>query len=169
MKSKLKLIGAALLALALVPAAVLAFHIHVNPAVLASLGVALGGAVTVTYESFQHTGAYGGGFTGGSSTAPTAIQAQQISMMSILVNFTDADTVFTLTHNWGLSAAQAAALLPIINWQAVNYPQALGTQKAPAIAFTFGNTNAITATKIADTGSGCTIAVYLRRPHSLGF
>lgn len=169
MTKKLKLIGAALVALALLPAAVLLFHISLTPATLFGIGFGLAGTVTVTYESFQHTGAFGGGFTGGSATAPTAAQAKQISAMSILVNFTDTDTVFSLTHNWGLSAAQAAALLPQIIWDAVNFPQALGTQVVPALAFTFGDTNVIGVTKLADTGSGCTIVVYLRRPHSLGF
>lgn len=169
MTKKLKLIGAALVALALLPAAVLLFHIQLHPATLLGLGFGMAGVVTVTYESFQHTGAFGGGFTGGSAVAPTAIQAKQISAMSVLVEFTDTDTVFSLTHNWGLSAAQAAALLPQIIWQPVLLPEALGTQIMPALAFTFADTNVIGVTKLADTGSGATIVVWLRRPHSLGF
>lgn len=170
MNSKRKQFGWVLIALALliVPAAVILLHVDLLTVSMLTLGVA--GTVTFTYESFQHTGAYGDLFTGGSATAPTAAQAQSISLMTAKVGFTDTDTTFTFTHNWGLSAAQAAALLPLIQWNIIADQQALGTAVVPNIAWDVEtDTNVITATKLADTGSGCTISVAIRRPHSLGF
>ena len=168
MTKRLKFIGAALLALAILPAAVLLFHVHLTPAMLISAGLGLAGTVTFTYESFQHTGAFGGGFTGGSAVAPTAAQAQQISAMTALVGFTDTDTTFVFTHNWGLSSAQAAALYPEVLITVV-------TQQAGTIAVNpvlgvnvTSNTNLVTFTKTQATGSGATVAITLRRPHSLG-
>ena len=168
MTKRLKFIGAALLALAILPAAVLLFHVHLTPAMLISAGLGLAGTVTFTYESFQHTGAFGGGFTGGSAVAPTAAQAQQISAMTALVGFTDTDTTFVFTHNWGLSSAQAAALYPEVLITVV-------TQQAGTIAVNpvlgvnvTSNTNLVTFTKTPATGSGATVAITLRRPHSLG-
>jgi hypothetical protein len=169
MTKKLKMIGAALVALALLPAAVLLFHIQLTPAMLLGLGFGLAGTVTFTYESFQHSGSFGGGFTGGSAVAPTAAQAQQVNAMSALVSFTDTDTTFTFTHNWGLSAAQAAALLPQVIINPVSGVQALGTAVAPVIAVNVtSNTNAVTFTKLQATGSGMTVSIWLRRAHTIG-
>ena len=170
MKNKLK-IGAVLLALALLPAAV--FLIHASPATIVSMVVGLGmiaaGTVTFTYESFQHSGAFGGGFTGGSTTAPTAAQAAQISAMSALVGFTDTDTTWTFTHNWGLSAAQAAALLPQVIINPVSGVQAVATAVAPVIAVNVtSSTNVVTFTKLQATGSGMTVSIWLRRAQSIG-
>lgn len=170
MKNKLK-IGAVLLALALtLPATAFLIHLHaVTLATLFTMGLGLAGTVTFTYESFQHTGAFGGGFTGGSNTAPTAAQAAEISTMTALVGFTDTDTTWTFTHNWGLSAAQAAALFPTVIINPVSGQQAVGTAVAPIIAVNVtSNTNLATFTKVAATGSGQTVSITLRRPHSIG-
>lgn len=171
MTKKLK-IGAALLALALLPVA--GFLIHpVSVAHLVSLGLLIGGTVTFTYESFQHSGSFGGGFTGGSAVAPTAAQAQQVQAMSALVGFTDTDTTWTFTHNWGLSAAQAAALLPQVimeitaGWN--GNALVFGTAVNPVIAVNVtSNTNVVTFTKLQATGSGCTMSIWLRRAHTIG-
>lgn len=164
---KLK-IGAALLALAILPAAVLLFHLNIQTVCMLLAGA--GAAVTFTYDSFEHTSAYGGNFTGGSAVAPTAAQAQQISRQSASVSFTDADTTWVFTHNWGLSAAQAAAHLPDVLINIISGQQAVGTAKAPNIAVNVtSDTNKVTFTKVADTGSGCTVSIVLRRVHSLGF
>jgi len=169
MNTKLKWIGAALLALALMPAAVMLFHVPLSPAILLSLGLGMAGTVTFTYESFQHSGSFGGGFTGGSSTAPTAAQASQVNAMSALVGFTDTDTTWTFTHNWGLSAAQAAALLPQVIINPVSGAQAVGTAVAPIIQVNVtSNTNVVTFTKQQATGSGMTVSIWLRRAHTIG-
>lgn len=167
MKTKWK-IGAALLALAILPAA--AFLFHVSGATLCNLSIlGLAGAVVFTYDSFQHTGAFGGGFTGGDATAPTATQAKQIERQSGTVSFTDADTTWVFTHNWGLSAAQAAAHLPDVIVNMIAGQQALGTAVVPNIAVDVtSDTNVVTFNKLADTGSGCTLSITLRRAHSIG-
>ena len=171
-KQKLKFFGAALLALAILPAAVMLFHhfhSHLTASVLTGLLFGLAGTVTFTYESFQHTGAFGGGFAGGSSVAPTAAQAQQISAMTALVGFTDTDTTWVFTHNWGLTAAQAASLYPEVIINIVGSLQAVATGVAPVISVNVtSNTNLITFTKLQATGSGNTVAITIRRPHSIG-
>lgn len=166
MTKKLKLIGAALLALAILPAAALLFNLHVSPAVLVSLGMGMVGVVTVTYESFQ-TGQYGGGYAGG-ATAPTQAQAAQMNSVQALVNFTDTDTTFTLTHNFNLSTAQVAALLPLVTMNIVSSVQAIAVAVAPVVAVAVG-ANTVTFTKLQATGSGLTIAVAIRKPSGFGF
>lgn len=166
---KLK-IGAALLALAILPAAVFAFHIPLVHAVTLFSAIGALGTVTFTYESFQHSGAFGGGFTGGSATAPSAAQAQQVATMTALVGFTDTDTTWTFTHNWGLSAAEAAALFPTVIVNPVSGVQAVATAVAPVIAVNVtSSTNVVTFTKLQATGSGMVVSITLRRPHSTGW
>jgi|SRR5208282_1931255 len=167
MTKRLKFLGAALLALAILPAALMLFHMP--PAMLISLGLGVAGTVTFTYESFQHSGSFGGGFTGGSNVAPTAGQAQQVQAMSALVGFTDTDTTWTFTHNWGLSAAQAAALLPQVIINIAGTLQAVAVGVAPIISVNVtGNTNAVVFTKQQATGSGSTVSIWLRRAHTIG-
>lgn len=159
-------IGAVLFALALVPAAV---FLRLDLATISSLGLLAGAAVVFTYDSFQHSGNFGGGFTGGSAVAPTAAQAQTIPRMSASVSFTDADTTWVFTHNWGLSAAQAAAHLPDVLINIISGQQAVGTARAPNIAVNVtSSTNIVTFTKVADTGSGCTVSIALHRANSIG-
>ena len=167
MNKRLK-IGAALLALAILPAAVFCLHISVvSLALLVTGGL---GTVVFTYDSFQHTGSFGGGFTGGSGVAPTAAQAKQINRQSASVSMTDADTTWVFTHNWGLSAAQAAAHLPEVLLNIIAGQQAVGTAHVPNIAVNVtSDTNVVTFTKVADTGSGCTLSIALRRPFSASF
>lgn len=169
---KKKLIGAVLIALALciLPVAAILAHlnsVHVLTALL-SCGALAAGTVTFTYESFQ-TGSFGGGFTGGSNVAPTAAQAQQTNAMQALVGFTDTDTTWVFTHNWGLTAAQAAALFPEVIINLVSGQQAVGTAVYPVIAVNVtSNTNLVTFTKVAATGSGQTVSIVLRRPATPG-
>lgn len=167
MKTKWK-IGAVLIALALcmLPVAAILAHLTVFNLTTAALGLCgLAGTVTFTYESFQ-TGSFGGNFTGGSSTAPTAAQAQQVNAMSASVAFTDTDTTWVFTHNWGLSAAQAAALWPQVDMNIIS--NNTGTPVAPVIAVNVtSNTNLVTFTKVQATGSGCTMSIVLRRPASI--
>ena len=164
-----KLIGAGLIALALciLPAAAILAHFSMVHIITASLGCMALGTVTFTYESFQALGSYGGGFTGGSNVAPTAAQAQQVNVMQALVGFTDTDTTWVFTHNWGLSAAQAAALFPEVIINLVSGQQAVGTAAYPQIGVNVtSNTNLVTFTKVQQTGSGQTISIILRRPNS---
>ena len=60
MNTKLKLIGAALVALAILPAAVLLFHVNLSHALMGLVTVA---GTTVTYQSFQAQGNFGGAIT----------------------------------------------------------------------------------------------------------
>jgi len=122
---------------------------------------------TVTYASFQTGNTYGGGYTGG-TTAPTTSQSSQTNIVSALLNFTDTDTTFTLTHDMALTAAQLAALLPLVTWSVVSSVQAVGTAVAPVFAITKAS-NTVTFTKLQATGSGCTIQIDVRRPMTPGY
>ena len=127
---------------------------------LIALGaLALGIARTVT-----QTYAYPG-----SGTVPaTAAQAAGTNFQSAEVNFADADTVATVTHNWGLGTTGAfpntGQFLPqvILVWSSA------GTA-FPALAVSWTNGNTLTLSKgNTSTGSGGTVVVSMRRPHSLG-
>jgi len=161
-------IAAVIVALSIMPAAVFVLHLPVSALLTLSMlaGAGMAGTVTFTYESFQYQGKFGGGFTGGSATAPTAAQAQQTQAMSALVGFTDTDTTFVFTHNWGLSAAEAAALLPQI---IVNPVSGAGASAVYPIlqANVTSNTNLVTFTKVNATGSGMTVSIWLRRAASI--
>ena len=122
---------------------------------------------TVTYASFQTGNTPGAGYTGG-ATAPTASQASGINLVSALLNFTDTDTTFTLTHDMGITTAQLAALLPLVTWSVVSSVQAVGTAVTPVFSITKA-ANTITLTKLQATGSGCTIQIDIRRPGTPGY
>ena len=124
-------------------------------------------AFTATYASFQYGHNFGAGYTGG-STAPTTAQSSAINLVSVLLNFTDTDTVFTLTHDMNLSAAELAALFPLVSWITTGSVQALGTAVAPVLAFTKA-ANTITVTKLQATGSGQTVQIDIRRPGTPGY
>jgi hypothetical protein len=169
MRTKKKL-GAVLIALALciLPVAAILAHFNAVNMVTAFLafGALAGGTVTFTYSSFQ-TGSFGGGFAGGSNVAPTAAQAQQVNAMSALVGFTDTDTTFTFTHNWGLSAADIAALQPYVDINVASGQQAIAVAVVPNLAVSVANANVVVFTKVQATGSGCTVSIVLRRPASI--
>jgi hypothetical protein len=122
---------------------------------------------TATYASFQDGSGYYGGYTGG-STAPTQAQSSTRNLVSALLNFTDTDTTFTLTHNMNLSAAQLAALLPLVTITTVGSVQGVGTAVAPVLTVVKG-ANTITVTKLQATGSGSTVQIDIRRPGTPGY
>jgi hypothetical protein len=124
-------------------------------------------AVTITYSSFaadNPTPQFGTAFTGGGTTPPSALQSAQVNRVNALVAFTDSDVTITVTHNWGLSAAAAAANEPDI----VVYDVALGSSNTQQsnIVWSVSNTNQVVGTKTNIAGSGRTICVTLRRPAS---
>lgn len=169
MTKKLKFLGAALLALAILPAAVMLFHLiphHLTLGAISALSMGVAG-ITITYESFQFGGAFGGGYTGG-ATAPTQAQSAQSPTVVAQVNFTDTDTTFTLTHNFNLSTAAVAALRPLVIISTVGSVQAVGTAVAPIITVVVG-ANTVTFTKQQATGSGSTVSIAILKPQAYGF
>jgi hypothetical protein len=169
MTKKLKFLGAALLALAILPAAVMLLHLTPHNLFESIVWLSTGavGVVTITYESFQFGGAFGGGYTGG-ATAPTQAQSAQSPTVVASVNFTDTDTTFTLTHNFNLSAAAVAALRPLVIITQITSVQALGVGIAPIIAVVVG-ANTVTFTKQQATGSGATVSIAILKPAAYGF
>lgn len=160
-KAKLSALVVVILALAMFPAAVLIAH---HPAVCLSVGLGMLGLVTVTYPSFQTGNGLGGGYLGG-TTAPTPAQSYTQQAMAVAVSFADGDTSATITHNFGVSAAQLAALMPYIQW----YCQQLTTPATGTYAiltFALTNSNVITVSKTSNVGTGGTYVVIVRRPWS---
>lgn len=155
-------LGAALLGVALLPAAVFVFHLSIVTAFM--IAMALGPAVcgvTVTYASFQTGTNYGDGYAGG-TTAPTAIQSRSQPSVAAQVNMADNDTSAVVTHNWGLTAAQLALLEPYVTITM----EVFTTQNVPVAwiyQVTF-NANNIVITKQNATSSGGTARAVIRRP-----
>lgn len=143
-------IGAALVgALGLIA---LALAVHVSfPAAMVGLG-GLGLAGTVAYNYVDP----------GSGTVPaTVTQAQRRNSQTAEIGFADGDTIATFTHNWALATAQNTLDRPwVIAWA-----KNVGTA-APNLTFAL-NTNTVTATKAAASGSANTTVVTLLRPHSI--
>ena len=159
MTKRKAILGAALLALAiLVPAA--AFHL-LSLHALAMIGCGIAGTATVTWASFQDGSGYHGGYTGG-TTAPTAAQAYTVNSQVIQVLFGDADTTAAVTHNFGVTSAQLAAFQPYVSFVA-------GTLTTPSTGtlavLTFGWTsaNVLTVSKTSNTGTGGTYVVTVQR------
>lgn len=162
MTKRLKFIGAALLALAILPAAVMLFHIPLMTLTLAALGTA--GTVTVTYQNLQvNSGggpAPGGGYTGG-TVPPTVVQMIGINSLVALVNYADNDTTITITHDMQITALGLSALQPYIRyyWQAF----AATTNTYPLLTFALTNSNVITINKISNVGTAGTMVVQISR------
>ena len=107
---------------------------------------------------------------GGAGTiAPTAAQAAHINSLAVQVKASaDADTTATIVHNWGLTAAQLAALQPWVLITPLAAAQAAALLSGWAAAWTDGNT--ITLTKATTASSGNTayqIVVTLLKPHTI--
>lgn len=110
-------------------------------------------AVTVTYKVPAGT------------VAPTAQQAFGHSrLVATVIATADADTTITITHNWGLTAAELAAGQPDVS---IALLTAAGVLSAPTVT-TYG-TNTVVLTKSTAVGSGAApaqIQVVLTRPFS---
>lgn len=158
MTKKLKFIGAALVALAILPAAVLLFHASL-PHVLAGLVTIVG--LTVTYQSFQTGQSFGGGYTGG-ATGPTLAQSAQVQAVVAQVTMSDTELTAAITHNLNISAAALAAQQPYVTW----YISTPGTV-VPLISFALTSVNVVTINKSTiTTGTGGVFTVIVRRPYS---
>jgi hypothetical protein len=138
----------------------LACLVHAGPHQFAvwifKYGLVAFGAVTTTYNFFQ------AGILQTGTTAPTLAQAQNEGMLNVQLNWADADTTATLTHNWNYSAAEQTALLPIVDI----FPTQTNTQTT-VVAVTAQGTNSITVGKGANAGSGGTYVIQMLRPNSL--
>lgn len=130
------------------------------------------GVVVTLYSG--RSGIPGGGvLLNGSNTPPTAIQASQLPRLDVLVAFAaDADTVATITHNWGLDASSPTYFDPEIVYRLLLTSGANTGTYLPALTFDVTNTNLILVRKVAGANGNVLTASYLitlRRPVGPGF
>ena len=158
MTKKLKFIGAALVALAILPAAVLLFHASLSHVLMGLLIIA---GTTVTYQSFQAQGNFGGNYTGG-TTGPTLAQSAQVQAVVAQVAMSDTETTAVITHNLAVSTAGLAAQQPFIQYYLLT-PSMI----VRLIPFVLTSANVVTINKTTiTTGTGGTYTVIIRRPYS---
>jgi hypothetical protein len=94
-----------------------------------------------------------------STSAPTRAQAANVQSESATVNFSDADTTATITHNFNSSTAALAALRPWVQLYALS----VGTAY-PALSWALGANTLVITKGNATTGSGGTYNVIIQRP-----
>jgi hypothetical protein len=92
-------------------------------------------------------------------TAPTATQSRPHQQISAVVTGDGAATTFTLTHNWGLTAADLAA-----GWAEVELEYLLAAGYTAAALITSKTANTVVFSCTAFTGAG--LRVRLKRPWS---
>ncbi len=164
MRKSIKRIGAALAVLALCALLPAAFHFSLAVLALALSGLAVG-TITTTYVTFLDGSGSHQGYAGG-TTPPTAAAVATKNTILCTLFAADADTTGTITCNFGLSAAQAAALEPFISWYVAAMTTAASTAP-PQLAFsvtTNTGVTVITVTKGATTNTGGTYVVQIARP-----
>jgi hypothetical protein len=159
----MKFFGAALLALALVLVPALVDPQHMVWALTAASMLGLAGAVTVTYK-----------FPVSGTTPPTAIQSSRIPTVTGLINWLESDTTGLFTHNFGISTGLGFAglqpsllsffpeviITPVLNSGTV-YPNI-------QIDYTTSDGNQLVFFKGSIAGTGGTVLLTVRKPHSIG-
>lgn len=105
------------------------------------------GAVTVTY--FARSGVPGGTvLINGSTTAPTAIQASQIAVLKVIVNFgADSDVQALITHNWGLDKSGPTYFDPQIFLMGLVNSIGVNNSYQASFSMDFTNTNVLKINK----------------------
>jgi hypothetical protein len=106
------------------------------------------------------------GTTPGTTVPPTTASLLNFDSVRGTINFGDADTTATFTHNFGLSTTQLAELFPDVAF----YPAVITTpaETAPTLITVALGTNALTFTKGAGTDTGGVWNVRVLRPHTIG-
>ncbi len=161
-----KFLGVALVALALMTLPALAVTSHSLTAVQSMnllMGVGLIGAVTLTWK-FPISG----------TVPPTAAQASQVPTQTAVVNWLESDTTFLFTHNMNIATAPGfAGIQPSL---ASLFPEVIITPMlnsgtvVPNIQVDYSTStgNVLVFFKGSIAGTGGTLAVTVRRPHSVG-
>ena len=105
------------------------------------------------------------------TTAPTIAQMQNKHALTALVTALDADTVITVTHNWGLANTDfqgspdgPAGLFPLV---IINLESDATTTVKPIFQISLTNTNAVVINKPTTVGTQGTYIVQILRPTSL--
>jgi hypothetical protein len=162
MKTRIAVLVAAILMLGL--GAAFYFHspvIH-DQAIRLALATLpfLFGAVVVNYK-----------YPVASTTAPTFTVMKQHNALTALVTALDADTVITITHNWGLPNTDfqgfpdgPAALFPLV---AIFLESDATTTVEPIFSVSLTNTNAVVINKPTTVGTQGSYIVQILRPTSL--
>lgn len=156
MKTRNAVLVAAILMLGL--GAICYFH---GPTLQAALWMLpLFGAVVVNYK-YPNTG----------TVAPTSTAMQAHNELNAQVTALDADTVITITHNWGLLAKDGqgfpdgpAGLFPAV---IINLDVSTTSTIEPIFTVNLANTNAVVINKPTTVGTQGTYNVVILRPTSM--
>jgi hypothetical protein len=122
----------------------------------------LAGAVTVTYK-----------WPVQSTVAPTAAQMKPLSMVNGNIQWADADTVATITHNFQMATVNLPGTSSLVSEASCGFPvmvfYASASGAAAAILTASATINSITAqvSKTSLVGSGGTIEFSIQRPTTL--
>jgi hypothetical protein len=120
----------------------------------------LAGAVVVNYK-----------YPVASTVAPTSAVMQAHNELNAQVTALDADTVITITHNWGLPSKDGqgfpdgpAGLFPAV---IINLDTSTTSTVAPIFTVNLANTNAVVINKPTTVGTQGTYNVVILRPTSM--
>jgi len=117
------------------------------------------GAVSVTYYIRGN-----GVIVNGSTTAPTATQANNVMKQSAVCVFGIVDDIQALfTHNWGLDISAG----PFFEPEVLVEPISFATTSWPLLTFWRVSSNVLSINRRAGD-IATTVLVTLRRPHSIG-
>ena len=155
MKTRIAVLVAAILMLGLGAALVFVHTAHAV-LILSSLGF-LFGTATLNYK-----------YPLAGTVAPSSTLMQAHNILTAQAIFADADTLVTITHNWGLPATDfqgfpngPAALFPAV---IVNIDAASTTTVQPIFTVSLTNTNAVVINKPTTVGTQGTFDVVILRP-----
>lgn len=97
------------------------------------------------------------------STAPTAAQVADLSMVTAQFVMLDSDVVATITHNMAISTTNLANGFPIADMRLTSAPT---TTIVDRFSVDVIDANTVTVNKTAAVGSACTGEVVVFRPNT---
>lgn len=97
------------------------------------------------------------------STAPTAAQVVNNSLVTAQYVMVDSDVVATIVHNMALSATQLANGFPVLSNRLTSAPT---TSIVDLFTVDILDSNTVTVNKTAATGSACTGEIAIFRPNT---
>jgi len=120
------------------------------------------GAAVVATNYYARSGLPGGTvLINGSATPPTAIQAQSISVLKVLMVMPAAIVQGTITHNWGLDKSSPTYYDPEIFYEVNLLSDAGSGSYVPLLSFDRTNTNYVLVNRLAGVGAFANAVTFL--------